>query len=172
MLIRRVEEGEVFNSITALLHRAYAGLAAQGFTYKASYQDVEETRRRCEGAECYAATFDEQLVGTILVVRPERPAPWSEWYNQPTVAMLGQFGVEPALQGQGIGTRLLSFAESRAFELGAHEVSIDTAVEATRLVNFYRAKGYRDVMTTQWKHANYLSVIMSKSRSESAQGGP
>lgn len=168
MLIQRVDGADDFIALTALLHRAYAGLAAQGFMYKASHQDVDETRRRSNGAECYVAMLDAMPVGTILVVPPARPAPWSAWYDQAGVAMLGQFGVEPTLQGQGIGSRLLSFGEARACELGAQEVSIDTAVEATRLVRFYRVNGYREVMTTQWNHANYVSVIMSKRRSDIA----
>src|SRR5262245_47080770 len=105
------------------------------------------------GVTVQSATFavlDATPVGTIHVVPLQRRAPWSAWYDQAGVAMLGQFGVEPNLQGQGLGSRLLSFGEARAWELGAREVSIDTAVEVTRLVKFYGANGYREVMTTQW----------------------
>ncbi|HEX2735722.1 MAG TPA: GNAT family N-acetyltransferase [Polyangiaceae bacterium] len=164
MLISRAESADSYDEITALLHRAYAGLAAQGLNYKAASQSAEDTRRRSAGAECYIARVEGRVVGTLLVVGPERPAPWSKWYDQPGVAMLGQFGVEPGLHGQGIGSRLLSFGEERVFELGAREVSIDTAVAATRLVHFYRSRGYREVETVQWDHASYLSVIMSKAR--------
>lgn len=164
MLVRRIEANDEFEALTTLLNRAYAGLAAQGFRYKASYQDSAETRRRSEGGECYVATLEGRIVGTILVVGPGCPAPWSEWYHQRHVGMLGQFGVEPELQGRGIGSRLLDFGEQRVFELGAEEVSVDTAIAATHLVSLYRNRGYREVLSTQWQHANYRSVIMSKRR--------
>jgi hypothetical protein len=52
--------------------------------------------------------------------------------------------------------------EERAAELGAAELSIDTAEGATQLVSLYERRGYRHVGTARWPQANYRSVLLSK----------
>lgn len=59
--------------------------------------------------------------------------------------------------------QLLAFAESRARELGAREVAVDTAEGAHHLIRYYSTRGYREVGHAQWEHTNYRSVILSKS---------
>ena len=80
--------------------------------------------------------------------------------------MVIQFGVEPSHQRQGLGSRLMTFAEERARALGAREVAVDTAENASHLVEFYQVRGYRDVGREQWQHTNYRSVLLSKGLTE------
>jgi GNAT superfamily N-acetyltransferase len=160
--IRRLDERDSYDELTALLHRAYASLAELGFRYLATHQDVETTKQRCSKGECYVATVEERVAGTILVSEPHRRATHHEWYDRPEVAILSQFGVDPPHQGRGIGRLLLDFGERRAAELGALEVSVDTAVGATHLVRLYESRGYRRVAEAQWEHTNYRSVLLSK----------
>lgn len=103
MQVRRIAPGDSLEALTALLHRAYARLAAMGFRYLAAHQE-----------------------------------------------------------GQGLGSRLLAFAEDCAARLGAAEVSVDTAEGAAHLIAFYEARGYREVGHAQWDHTNYRSVLLSK----------
>lgn len=161
-IIRRLDDRDSLADLTALLHRAYARLAAMGFNYKATNQDVELTRTRVGQGECYLLLLGERLVGTILCHSPLQHAAHCEWYDRQDVAVLSQFAIEPELQGAGLGSRLLSFAEARAAELGAAEASVDTAEGATHLVAFYEARGYRRIGYAQWSHANYRSVLLSK----------
>ena len=160
--IRRLEGADSLESLTDLLHRAYAKLATMGFRYLATYQDVETTRRRIAKGECYLAVERELVLGTILVIQPKAMLPLGAGYDRSDAAILSQFAVEPARQRQGIGGRLLDFGEQRAAELGAREVSVDTAEGATHLLELYEARGYRQVGLAQWEHTNYRSVLLCK----------
>jgi GNAT superfamily N-acetyltransferase len=135
-----------------------------GFRYRATHQDVDTTRRRAASGECFVALLSERVIGTIVVIPPEWRPTHCDWYARPDVSVLSQFAIEPELQRRRYGSRLLDFAESRAFELGASEVSVDTAEGAQHLIEYYLARGYRSVGLAQWEHTNYRSVILSKAR--------
>ena len=159
--IRRLNTDDDLAELTGLLHRAYAGLAEMGLNFVATYQDVETTRSRIEGAECYVAEIDGHVVGTITFRDCARTG-GCEWYERSDVSSFGQFGVEPSLQSRGLGSALLAFVESRAKELGASEIALDTAEPATHLIDYYSRHGYRIVDRIKWDVVNYSSVIMSK----------
>ena len=160
--IRLLDDGDSLEALTALLHRAYAELGALGFRYKAVDQPVETTRARISRGECYVATVASDIVGTAVLLPPTWHAEYCEWYARPDVAVLSQFAVEPRLQRRGVGSKLISRLERRAAELGAAELSIDTAEGATHLIALYERRGYRHVGIAKWPHANYRSVLLSK----------
>lgn len=148
--------------LTALLHRAYASLAAQGLRYVATWQGDEITLQRVSSGECYIVIQESRLVGTVLF-RPADRTSGSPWYDRPEVASFGQFAVLPELQRQGLGGRLLELCERRARESGASELACDTAEPAEHLLRFYAKRGYRLVERVQWSMTNYQSMILSKS---------
>lgn len=160
--VRLIEDADSLEALTDLLHRAYAPLAAMGFRYLATHQDVATTRQRTAKGECYLMFEGARIVGTILLVPPSARAAYCAWYDREDVAVLSQFAVEPQFQRNGLGGQLLAMAEGRARVLGAGEVALDTAEGATHLIAFYRARGYRQVGDAQWDHTNYRSVILSK----------
>jgi GNAT superfamily N-acetyltransferase len=160
--VRRIEPHDSLEALTDLLHRAYARLAALGFRYRATDQDVATTERRIAHGDCYLALVDQRVVGTVLVIPPQQRPGSCAWYARPDVAVIGQYAIEPELQSRGLGTELLSFAERRAADLGVSEVAVDTAENAAHLVAFYTKRGYRQVAFAQWDHTNYRSVILSK----------
>jgi GNAT superfamily N-acetyltransferase len=159
--LRRLRPDDSLDQLTDLLHRAYAPLAQAGFRFLASWQDVEVTRRRADEGECWVLEFEGRVVasGTLRLPGTHRGTPW---YEQTGVAVVGQFAVEPALQRRGLGTALLEHLESRARELGAEHMALDTAEGATHLVHYYERHGYAFVEHVQWDLANYRSVILSK----------
>ena len=160
--VRLIEDGDSFEVLTELLHRAYAPLAAMGFRYLATHQDVTTTRRRTSKGECYLMFRGTRMVGTILLIPPSTRAPYCTWYDRQDVAVLSQFAVEPQLQRHGLGGQLLALTERRASVLGAAEVAVDTADGAAHLIAFYSARGYRQIGCAQWDHTNYRSIILSK----------
>ena len=160
--IRLLSDTDSLEELTALLHRAYAELAAMGLRYTATYQDVATTRRRVSGAECFVATIESRIVATITLRPPGTIVSSAEWYQRAGVAVVGQLAVEPAYQRRGIGTTLLAHAEHRARELGATEVALDTADQSHHLIDYYQKRGYRIVGEAQWSQKNYRSVIMSR----------
>jgi GNAT superfamily N-acetyltransferase len=160
--IRLLEDGDSLAALTALLHRAYAALGAMGFRYKAVDQPIETTRDRISRGECYVVACGLEIVGTALLLPPSWQPAFCEWYARPEVAVLSQFAVEPRFQRRGLGSKLIARLEGRAADLGASELSIDTAEGATHLIALYERRGYRPVGMAQWQHTNYRSVLLSK----------
>lgn len=150
--------------LTELLHRAYARLGQMGLHFKAVDQNEDVTRQRMESGECYLATANNVIVGTVLF-RPPWVAKGSPWLDRSDVASLSQLAVEPALQRSGLGAKLMEWVEAKAAASGAKEIALDTAEPAEHLRGWYASRGYRFVEFAQWAHANYRSVIMSKSLS-------
>ena len=161
--IRALADSDSLDELTALLHRAYAPLGALGLNYTAVDQDAATTRRRLDNGQGYVLLEAEVIVGAILVVPPSARASYCAWYDRPDVAILSQYAIEPRLQGRGLGSRLLRFAEERAREQGAAEATVDTAEHAAHLVRFYQARGYREIGLEQWQGKTYRSVLLSKS---------
>jgi GNAT superfamily N-acetyltransferase len=155
--VRALEGGDSLDELTALLHAAYAQLGQMGFNYTAVDQSAAVTRERIAGGECYVATADGPVVGTILL---HRHATDCSWFRRRYVATIHQFGVLPEHQGRGIGLQLLDFAERRAVELGASELALDTAEGAHHLIRWYTRLGYRLVATEQWEGKTYRSAIL------------
>jgi GNAT superfamily N-acetyltransferase len=158
---RRLREDDDLGALTDLLHRAYAPLAARGLRYVATHQDVETTRKRATGGECWVGDDGGSLVATVTWYRPFAGS-YCAWYRRPDVAFFGQFAVDPALQGRGVGGALLALVERRAAEEGYAELACDTASPADDLIAFYRRRGFRQVGTTRWTSVNYESVVLSK----------
>lgn len=162
LALRPLEPADSIAALTELLHRAYAALAERGMRYSASHQDEETTRRRAARGECWVATLDSAVVATITFHSAPR-AGGAPWYDRPDVASFGQFGVEPTLQGRGIGSMLMDLVERRAAETGAAEIACDTSEHAHDLIAWYERRGYRSVGHVDWRpHVNYRSVLLSK----------
>lgn len=160
--IRPLAATDSISELTALLHRAYAPLAERGMEYLATHQDDDTTRCRTAEGECFVAVHDDgRIVGTIVLIPAHGPGD-VPYYDRPDVACFGQFAVEPALQGAGIGARLMDTVERRAAETGAREIALDTAETAVELIATYTRRGYRVVAGADWDVTNYRSVIMSR----------
>jgi GNAT superfamily N-acetyltransferase len=158
---RRLHADDDLDAITRLLHEAYAPLAAAGMRYVASHQDVATTRRRTAKGETFVAIRDDAVVG-IITLAGANATHGSPWYERPDVASFGQFAVLPALQRQGIGSRLMDIVEARAREKGVMELALDTSEHAEALIAMYMMRGYRFIEYAKWDSVNYRSVILSK----------
>ena len=161
ILIRPWRSTDSVDELTELLHRAYAGLAAMGLRYWATHQSAEVTLKRIQQGTCLVAEESGVIRGTI-VLRNAAQTTGCPWYDRPDVASFGQFGVDPDLQKNGLGRRLLDQVEVLAAASGARELALDTAEPATHLVGWYTRLGYRFIEHAQWQHTNYRSVILSK----------
>ena len=162
LVVRRREERDSYERMTEILHAAYARLAAMNLRFKAVDQPVSVTRERAERGECFVAELDGTLVGTLTLYPSGLEDAPSEWYRRADVAIFSQFGVDPSLQAQGIGRRMIAAVEDRAREIGAVELALDTAEPATHLVDWYTRLGFRFIEYAQWGHTNYRTVILSK----------
>ena len=78
------------------------------------------------------------------------------------MAAAHQFAVDPEHQGFGIGRMLLERAQEWARDGGFAELAMDTAEQASHLIDLYVRLGYRQVGSVQWLGKVYRSVILSK----------
>ena len=165
--IRLLDERDSVADLTDLLHRAYKPLADAGMNYFATHQTEEQTRERIRNGKCYVALIDTRIVGTLTYYFPLSPRKRTcDSYRRAGVALFGQFAVEPRLQGQGIGGRMLEIVEEATLKEGATELAFDTAEHAARLVDYYSKFGFRIVDAIDHRPVtNYKSVVMSKSLS-------
>lgn len=160
--IREWVPGDDVRPVTALLHRAYAELAAMGLRYVATHQDDETTRLRLAKDTSWVAEDAGVLVGTIAV------CPWTslrnaaEGYRRPGLWLFHQFGVDPPCQRRGIGSKLLAVAEDHARRNGATEFACDTAEGATHLIALYERLGFEIVGEADFEDTNYKSFILVK----------
>jgi len=166
--IRPLTDDDCLQTLTALLHAAYASLAAQGWNFTAVNQSVDVTRDRLAGAQGFVAELDGRLVGTIAIRGP-KPAgeayiadPPPPLYTTPGTAILSQLAVHPDCRGQGVGERLIDAAEAWAAAQGFAQIALDTAEPATALRRRYERRGYVTVGGVQWQGKTYASVLMSK----------
>ena len=161
MTIRTARPDEDWESLTLLIRSAYAYWAERNQKFVATTQDAEETRKRATSGTCFLAEIDGKIVGT-LTVYPSDPEDYCPYYRNPQVAAFGQFAVDPACQGKGIGTKLIEAAEDYARATGHTELALDTSENAQILIDYYNRLGFQVVGDMDWHSTNYHSVVMSK----------
>ena len=170
---RPLAPGDSIAELTALLHRAYAPLAAAGMNFTAASQTEAMTVDRVGDGHCLLALRAGALVGTVTVARGHdgNRHPWaraSRWLLRDDVAQLFQFAVDPAVQGAGLGRALMQAAEDHCRNSGRRAVALDTALPATHLRQRYARAGYADQHELQWHGKTYRSVLMVKPLTEPA----
>lgn len=171
--VRLLQPSDSISELTGLLHRAYRKQVDMGLRPLAGRQDDETTARRCTSGEAYVAAVDreprfpgnpDRLVGVILFHEVE-DAQGPPWFRRKEVDWFSQFGVDPDMQGHGIGRLLLERVERRALECGSTELACSMAEPDADLLNFYLRRGFRFIEHWQWPYTNYRSVILSKTLS-------
>jgi ribosomal protein S18 acetylase RimI-like enzyme len=74
--------------------------------------------------------------------------------------LLDNVAVMPEQQGQGVGRRLIAFAEQEARRLGFAELRLYTQATMTENIALYRRLGF--VETDRGQQAGYDRVFMTK----------
>lgn len=127
-------------AICDLVNRSYRGVAGgQGWTHEADWVAGPRTSL-VELSDLLVHTDTVFMVATgggriVACIRLEKDG---------TDVQLGMFAVEPALQGQGIGKRLLAEVERHAWRaMGAQRLVMTVISQRHELVAFYERRGYR-----------------------------
>jgi len=159
--IREYLPSDSVSEITKLLHKSYAKLAAMGLIYLAAHQDDETTARRLAKGKTFIAIINNQIIGTISIYGPNK-ASSVPIYRQDGVFHFGQFAVDPAYQGNGLGRRLYQAIENYCLSQNGTIMALDTSEKAHNLISIYEKWGFKTVAKTKWKTTNFTSVIMTK----------
>ncbi len=155
------ESRDSVEELTGLLHKAYKRLADMGLNFVATYQDVEYTRYYLKKGECYILLQGDNLIGTVFYYTTMwEDAP--DIYKRDDTVLFGKFAVDPVLQRNGFGSRLMDFIESLASSKGKKQIVLDTSEKAYHLIDYYTKRGYEYIHHWQWPVVNYRSVIMAK----------
>jgi GNAT superfamily N-acetyltransferase len=86
-----------------------------------------------EAGSVYVCELDGRLVGTMTVTAG------------PDYVELSSVAVEPMVQRQGIGKRLMAFAEEMALRRGVYSLRLYTNAALPEVVQYYEGIGYRVV---------------------------
>jgi ribosomal protein S18 acetylase RimI-like enzyme len=137
----RPEEQEAAGRATAA---AYAVFAPGGASPNADYlARVADVGARAEHALVLGALEDGEVLGTVTLELNGRipgghpRAPLEE--DQANVRMLG---VDPGVQRQGIGRRLMEASIDEARRAGKRRVTLETTEEMTAAQRLYEAMGF------------------------------
>ncbi len=155
------ESKDSVEELTELLHRAYKRLADMGLNFIATFQSVDYTRNYLKKGECYILECNNKLLGTVFYYT-------TMWDDAPDIyknsdsVLIGKFAVDPDLQNNGLGSKLMDFVESHAAKNNKKRVVLDTSEKAFHLIDYYNKRGYVYQHHWQWPDVNYKSVILSK----------
>ena len=105
-----------------------------------------------ESGDVYLALDGTQIVGIVTTSR------------QSDALIIGQLGIDPARQGQGIGSWLLEKIEQTARSEQVKAISLQTAEMMTDLLRLYARHGFRETRKALPAHGDdeHLRVHMEK----------
>lgn len=128
--VLRPARAEDAPAITRLVHDAYhhyvPRIGAEPGPMRADYDAV------LARGDVWVMESDGVLVGLLVLV------------GAPDHVLVENVAVAPERQGQGLGRRLLEFAEQRARDSGVGEVRLYTHERMTENLAMYGGRGYRE----------------------------
>lgn len=101
-----------------------------------------------------------KVIGAVVVDRRQsgryNSLPWFDRTGDPVC--IHRLAVHPAYQGQGLGKRLLQFAEEQAQSAGGTSIRLDVFTGNPAAVGMYRRAGYAEVGAIRYplRKAPYL----------------
>ena len=162
LTIRPFTTDDDIEEITRIIRAAYAQLSAMGLKYWATWQEAADTKKRFDRGHGFVALLGDRVVGTITIYGPDHGNK-SPIYRDVDTYGIGQFAIDPELQGNGYGKELQQFAEGWIRNRRGKRVALDTSEQATHLIAMYEKWGYTIAGNVDWRpFTNYLSVMMVK----------
>ncbi|TPJ29585.1 GNAT family N-acetyltransferase [Mesorhizobium sp. B2-7-2] len=141
-----------WDDLLALIRRAFAYMAGViDPPSSAHLLTAEALAAKASRETAFLVVENGRIVGCVFALERSR-----DFY-------VGKLAVEPRLQGQGIGTRLMRAVEDLARERGMDAIELQTRIELTSNHAAFAQLGFRE--TERTSHAGYdrpTSITMRK----------
>ncbi|WP_414448761.1 GNAT family N-acetyltransferase [Burkholderia sp. 22PA0099] len=162
IVLRRFDPAlDGYDTLTDLLHRAFARLGAMGLNCPCIDQPASATRQRALAGTCFVAICRGHIVAT-MTLHDHDAAATNDVYRCRDVASLRQFGVDPVWQGRGVGRALVAFALRWAASRGHARLALDTPHPASHLIAFYRSLGFEIADIVRFAGRGYDSALLCR----------
>jgi GNAT superfamily N-acetyltransferase len=139
MEIRRITDGDDHDHAGRLVQAAYSALADmhEEPEYLEYLGDVAARRHE---ADVIVAVVDERIVGCLTFV----PGPGTDHheFDDPDSASFRYFGVDPAVQGVGVGRAMVQWCIDEARRLGRPRLRIHTLPVMVAAQRLYTQMGF------------------------------
>lgn len=142
-------------TLRLLINAAYQELADMGLNYTGSYQDEQVTLERISKGRAFVLEKSGDIVGTVLFTE-------KNLFTGRRSGYISQLAIHPRCKGQGLGSFLMDLCEQLARTERYEAIQLDTAKQASHLVNWYLKRGYRVVGELHWDDKTYDSLIFEK----------
>lgn len=140
MNVRRLEPPDDVARAGGLLRQAYTEL--EGYPDDPEYDDiVADVAARAGQADVVVAVDDIGTIVGCLTFVPHRDCPDAEFDDVDAVGFR-YFGVDPAMQGRGVGEAMVSWVLDEARRLGRRRVRIHTLDAMRGAQRLYRRMGF------------------------------
>jgi ribosomal protein S18 acetylase RimI-like enzyme len=121
---------------------ALADLVNRAYAIEGSFVDGDRT----------SADEVARMMTTGIFIVLERPGALAAAVYVESHGYFGMLAVDPALQGAGLGTRLVRVAEAMCEAAGATTMRLRIINLREELGRWYRSLGYREVGTSPYAH--------------------
>jgi predicted N-acetyltransferase YhbS len=153
VLIERLPAGfDRWEEVLSLINRSFAYMDGVIDPPSSAHQlTAEGLRRKAEEETGFLATWEGRIIGCVFVVEREHDC------------YIGKLAVDPELQGQGIGKKLVEAAEEFATAMGKTALELQTRIELTANHGAFARLGFREMARTA--HDGYdrpTSITMRK----------
>ncbi|ANZ61035.1 acetyltransferase [Secundilactobacillus paracollinoides] len=159
MQFKKIENADVAEKLTSLLHQAYAADVRLGIHFAASSVTVENVRKHIESTPTFILEDDD---GTIVATTSVR-LPWSDNPSPFGLPHLGWVATNPDYQQQGFSKQIISWVVTNYVkpELYTPAVTIGTAADHPWLLSFYKSLGFKVIDITQKPNAPRAAYLIS-----------
>ena len=135
---------EDLDAVWALARRAVAWMNDQG---NPQWGEDYPTRTLYQGdiarGELYAAWAGELLLGVACINTDQSPEyAQVDWAVSGPAMVVHRMAVDPQVQGQGVGRRLLAYAEELARSRGLPVMHVDTYSQNHRMQHLFERQGF------------------------------
>jgi GNAT superfamily N-acetyltransferase len=137
--IRRLRDTDDPAAVGELVRRAYAAIPGlhDDQEYAAALADVASRRHE---VDVVVAVVDGRPVGCLTFVTG--PGTHHHEFDDPDAASFRYFGVDPDLQGAGVGGAMVRWCIDEARRLGRRRIRIHTLAAMTSAMRLYERLGF------------------------------